>query len=76
MDLGHAIMAQAQSAEDGALGILRACADPQVDGGDFFGPSGWTGFPEKLPPEPLLTDAENLRIQWEGCEAAVGAFRL
>jgi NAD(P)-dependent dehydrogenase (short-subunit alcohol dehydrogenase family) len=76
MDVGHAIMAQAQSAEDGALGILRACADPHVDGGDFFGPSGWTGFPEKLPPEALLTDAENIRIQWEGCEAAVGAFRL
>lgn len=76
MDLGHGIMTQAQSAEDGALGILRACADPHVAGGDFFGPPGWTGFPEKLPPEELLTDPENVRIAWEGCEAAVGEFRL
>ncbi len=30
MDLGGGFMAQAQSAEDGALGILRACADPDA----------------------------------------------
>ena len=76
MDQNSAIMASAQSAEDGALGIIRACADPGVDGGDFFGPAGWTGFPEKLPPEDLLKDADNIRINWEGCEAAVGALHL
>mgnify|MGYP000644417437 CR=1 FL=1 len=31
---------------------------------------------EKLPPEELLTDPENVRIAWEGCEAAVGEFPL
>ena len=76
MDPNSPIMARAQSAEDGALGILRACADPDVAGGDFFGPAGWTGFAEKLPPEPLLTDPENIRINWEGCEAAVGPMEL
>jgi NAD(P)-dependent dehydrogenase (short-subunit alcohol dehydrogenase family) len=76
MDLNSPFMAQAQSAEDGALGILRACADPDVAGGDFFGPAGWTGFADKLPPEPLLTDPENIRINWEGCEAAVGSMEL
>lgn len=74
MDSESDFMKQAQSPEDGALGILRACADPQAKSGDFYGPKGWTGFPEKLPPEDLLTDPENLRIHWEGCEAAVGAF--
>lgn len=38
--------------------------------------SSKAGFPEKLPPEALLTDPENLRICWEGCQAAVGPLRL
>lgn len=76
MDVDSGLMSQAQSAEDGALGIIRACADPGARPGDFFGPEGYTGFPGRLPPEDLLTDPENIRICWEGCEAAVGAFEL
>lgn len=76
MDASSPIMARAQSAEDGALGILRACADPDVAAGDFYGPAGWTGFADKLPPEALLTDPANVRINWEGCEAAVGPLEL
>lgn len=74
MDLNAGFMAQAQSAEDGALGILRACADPKATSGDFFGPEGWTGFPNALPPEDLLLDAKNIATCWDGCEAAVGPF--
>lgn len=70
------LMTQAQSAEDGALGILRACADPKAASGDFYGPERFTGYPNKLPPEDSLTDPENIRINWEGCEAAVGAFEF
>lgn len=76
MDLSGGLMSQAQTAEDGALGIIRACADPSAEAGDFYGPQGFTGFPDKLPPEDLLTDPTNIRINWEGCEAAVGAFEL
>jgi len=76
MDLNSGFMDNAQSAEDGALGILRACADPSAQSGDFYGPQGWTGYAEKLTPEPLLFDPKNVRIQWEGCEAAVGAFEI
>lgn len=76
MSLEGDFMKQAQSPEDGALGIIRACADPAAEAGDFFGPEGWTGFPVKLPPEDLLKDETNLRINWEGCEAAVGAFEV
>ncbi|MEN0065982.1 MAG: SDR family NAD(P)-dependent oxidoreductase [Myxococcota bacterium] len=76
MDLQSDLMSQAQSAEDGALGILRACADPEAKSGNFYGPERWTGFPELLPPEDALRDPENLRINWEGCEAAVGAFEI
>ena len=74
MDINSEIMAQAQSAEDGALGIIRACMDKKAESGNFYGPSNWTGFPDLLPPEDLLTDPENIRINWEGCEAAVGEF--
>ncbi len=74
MDAESEFMNQAQSPEDGALGIIRCCMDPEAKSGDFYGPERWTGFPNKLPPEDLLTDRENLRVNWEGCEAAVGAF--
>lgn len=76
MDLNGPFMQQAQSPEDGTIGILRGCADPSANSGDFFGPKEWTGWAELLPPEDLLTDPENLRINWDGCEAAVGAFSI
>ncbi len=76
MDLDSDFMLQAQSAEDGALGIIRACVDPKAEAGDFFGPERWTGFPDKITPEELLNDPENIRVNWEGCEAAVGKFSL
>lgn len=74
MQANSPFMANAQSAEDGALGIIRACADPAAESGNFYGPAGWTGFPTLLPPEDLLLDPNNLRVNWEGCEAAVGEF--
>ncbi|MBF0352797.1 MAG: SDR family NAD(P)-dependent oxidoreductase [SAR324 cluster bacterium] len=74
METDSPIMENAQTAEDGALGIIRACCDEKAKSGDFFGPKGWTGFPELLPPEDLLLDPENIRINWEGCEMAVGEF--
>ena len=76
MDAYGAFMDNAQSAEDGATGIIRACADPTASSGAFYGPRGWSGFPDLLQPEELLLDAENRRINWDGCEAAVGAFRI
>lgn len=74
MDTDSPFMQQAQSPEDGALGIIRCCMDPDVESGDFYGPELWVGFPGKLEPEALLMDPENIRIHWEGCEAAVGEF--
>jgi NAD(P)-dependent dehydrogenase (short-subunit alcohol dehydrogenase family) len=74
MQANSPLMANAQSAEDGALGIIRACADPAAESGNFYGPTGWTGFPDLLTPEDLLLDPDNLRVNWEGCEAAVGEF--
>jgi NAD(P)-dependent dehydrogenase (short-subunit alcohol dehydrogenase family) len=78
MDGNAEFMNMAQSAEDGATGIIRAAMDPEAKSGDFYGPSGqgWQGFPEALTPEDLLLDEANLRTNWEGCEKAVGAFEI
>ncbi|EAY27235.1 dehydrogenase/ reductase 1 [Microscilla marina ATCC 23134] len=78
MDNKAELMNMAQSAEDGATGIIRAAMDPKAKPGDFFGPSGqgWKGFPEALTPEELLVDEANLRTNWEGCEKAVGTFEV
>ncbi len=74
MDADSPIMANAQTAEDGALGIIRACMDKDAESGHFYGPKQWAGFPELLPPEDALLDSQNIQINWEGCEAAVGEF--
>ncbi len=78
MDTDSDFMKTAQSAEDGATGIIRAAMDPSAKSGDFYGPSGqgWNGFPELLTPEDLLFDESNLKINWEGCEKAVGSFEI
>ncbi len=78
MDGNAEFMNMAQSAEDGAAGIIRAAMDPNAKSGDFYGPSGqgWQGFPELLTPEELLYDDANIRINWEGCEKAVGEFKF
>lgn len=76
MAVSSEFMSNAQSAEDGALGIIRACSDPSAASGDFFGPTGWVGFADRLPAEALLSDPDNIRINWQGCESAVGAFEI
>jgi len=77
MDKDAEFMNQAQSAEDGAAGIIRASMDPEAKSGNFYGPSaGWSGFPDLLTPEELLYDPENKEVFWEGCEKAVGTFEF
>ncbi len=76
MDTESEFMKNAQSPEDGALGIIRCCMDPAAQSGDFYGPKGWTGFPESLTPEDLLLDPANIQTNWAGCEKAVGTFEF
>lgn len=77
MNTGGDFMSRAQSAEDGATGIIRAAMDPQAQSGNFYGPTaGWKGFPDLLPPEALLSDDSNIQINWNGCEQAVGEFKI
>jgi NAD(P)-dependent dehydrogenase (short-subunit alcohol dehydrogenase family) len=75
MDADSDFMNQAQSAEDGATGIIRAAMDPKARAGDFYGPTaGWSGYPDPIEPEDLLTDESNIKLFWDGCEKAVGRF--
>lgn len=74
MQGGTDFMQMAQTAEDGATGIIRCCVDPEAKSGDFYGPEQWMGFPDKITPEDYLSSSENIRINWDGCEAAVGEF--
>ena len=77
MDAESEFMQQAQSAEDGATGIIRAALDPEAKPGNFYGPAaGWSGYPDLLEPEDLLTDDANTNLNWEYCEKAVGAFQV
>lgn len=77
MDGNSEFMNQAQSAEDGATGIIRASIDPEAKPGNFYGPTaGWSGYPDLLIPEDFLSDDSNVNINWEGCEKAVGAFNF
>lgn len=70
-------MVQAQSAEDGATGIILASMDKEAKSGDFYGPAaGWKGYPDLLEPEDLLLDESNIRINWQGFEKAVGEFKF
>lgn len=56
-------MKSAQSVEDGALGITRACCEPGVASLNFYGPvgSGQGGPAELLPQE---RDAEGEKLLW------------
>jgi NAD(P)-dependent dehydrogenase (short-subunit alcohol dehydrogenase family) len=77
MDANSEFMNQAQSAEDGATGIIRAALDPEAKPGNFYGPkAGWTGYPELIIPEDLLTDKSNINVFWDGCEKAIGKFEF
>ncbi len=37
---------------------------------------GWNGFPDALTPEDTLFDEANLKVNWDGCEKAVGTFEM
>ena len=77
MESNSSFMDQAQTAEDGATGIIRASMDPEAKSGNFYGPTaGWKGYPDLLTPEESLYDTSNIQINWEGCENAVGKFSL
>eukprot|EP00438_Fugacium_kawagutii_P027065 Skav214856 [mRNA] locus=scaffold16:317433:318696:+ [translate_table: standard] len=69
-----------QSAEDGTLGLLHCCCDPEAESGDFYGPQGSemfaTGPAQRLPKEDQVANEEMREQLWRASEAAVGTFVL
>ncbi|MFI8773834.1 oxidoreductase [Gordonia sp. NPDC062954] len=62
-------------APDGALPSLRAATDPEVTGGQYFGPSGvmeFSGPPVLVRPSPRVQDPALGRRLWEVAEALTG----
>ena len=57
----------AQSAQAGALPVLRAALDGAVRGGEYYGPRGWfecTGHPVRVESSPASHDAGAQRGLW------------
>jgi NAD(P)-dependent dehydrogenase (short-subunit alcohol dehydrogenase family) len=60
-----------QSPAMGALPTLRAAADPEAQGGDYFGPKGlyeMRGYPTKVGTTPAAQNALDARRLWEVSE--------
>lgn len=70
------LMRYSQSAEDGAMGILRCACDPEAKSGDFYGPSGgktaFSGPAVHLTPELYLHDDKSIETLWAASNAAIG----
>ena len=64
-----------QSATQAARSVLRAATDPNVRGGELYGPGGRLGMkgpPVLLPPKPIATDEAIARRLWSACEELTG----
>jgi NAD(P)-dependent dehydrogenase (short-subunit alcohol dehydrogenase family) len=63
------------TAAEGALPILRAAVDPDVHGGEFYGPDGFhgiKGLPQRVQPaEAARDEAASVKL-WEKCEQLTG----
>ena len=69
-----------QSPERGALPVLRAATDPEVAGGEYYGPRGFQqskGLPKAVRSSPQSYDASLQRRLWTLSEELTGVtFRL
>lgn len=70
------IMRWAQSAEDGTMPLLHACAGTGVASGDLWEPRYMTGPPVKVALEPVCTEPRAAAELWKASEEAVGAWQL
>jgi NAD(P)-dependent dehydrogenase (short-subunit alcohol dehydrogenase family) len=69
----------AQGTEMGALPTLYAATGLDVQGGDYFGPSGWRemkGYPEKVESNKLSHDREIAAKLWDVSEELTGVKYL
>jgi NAD(P)-dependent dehydrogenase (short-subunit alcohol dehydrogenase family) len=65
----------AQSPPMGALPTLRAAVDPQVEGGDYFGPNGLAemrGYPVRVGTTDAAKDEPSAQRLWQVSESLTG----
>jgi NAD(P)-dependent dehydrogenase (short-subunit alcohol dehydrogenase family) len=65
----------AQDAAMGALPTIRAAVDPQVKGGDYYGPGGFMevrGYPVLVPSSQASHDAADAQKLWQVSEELTG----
>ena len=65
---------QAQSEEDGAIGLLTCICLPEANSSDFYGPRGMNGRVDRLTPEELLMDPDAAATLWRASQAATAPF--
>lgn len=62
-----------QSKEHGAWSLVRALADPSIEGGEFWGPrAGARGEPRRAKASRITRNLEVAERLWRACEAATG----
>mmetsp|Transcript_7638 Transcript_7638/g.10481 ORF Transcript_7638/g.10481 Transcript_7638/m.10481 type:complete len:325 (+) Transcript_7638:74-1048(+) len=67
-----------QTAQEGAMGIIRAAVDAEAQSGDFFGPGksggeGWKkGYPNKIEPEEVLLHSDSKKMLWKVSNETLG----
>jgi hypothetical protein len=64
-----------QSPQMGALSTVRAAVDPDVRGGDYYGPPGraqFTGYPTRVQSTPASHDPQAQRRLWQESERLTG----
>eukprot|EP00924_Labyrinthula_sp_SR-Ha-C_P002692 maker-scaffold_13-snap-gene-4.4-mRNA-1 protein AED:0.01 eAED:0.01 QI:145/1/1/1/1/1/2/507/344 len=69
------LMKFSQSAEDGALGIIKGMVDAEVKNGELWGPPGWTGDARPHPFGPFCTE-DAVKMCWEESEKATSDVKF
>lgn len=61
-----------QTAEDGAMGLLKGMMHPDAESGVLYGPKGLKGLAIPCPPEPYENDPNAIAMLWSTSEEATG----
>ena len=64
--------AMSQTAEDGAMGIIKGMMDPDAESGVHYGPEKTKGPAVINPEKPYEVDPEAIKMLWETSQAATG----
>ena len=62
----------AQSKADGANAIVRALVDPDISGGEYWGPRLFSGSTERQKPSATSLDPQLREELWQQCEELAG----